>query len=330
MKRVSVIIPSYNRASLVLETIRNLQAQTLLPFEIIIVDDGSTDGSREILRSITTGIIVIEQPNAGPGAARNAGLAVASGEFVQFMDSDDLASLNKLEAQVVALEEKQADMAFSPWLHIEWGAGLKTTPRDVLQTRHPGYQRSLLHWHLMGWCLVLQNCLFRRSFLERVGNLKTDLLGTEDWEYFNRIFLANPSTVFTPNCFLFYRLHNGDKLSDSGTTSQKKSEELAKAARYIESNMADRSITISWFSRLFLRFKFYEIEQSSATIILTLRPKAMEKLLFCLFSFRNWLSAGVRRRFLGHSWQSFYHRQVPSSVHFKLMNEAGILYSDPS
>src|ERR1700677_1213804 len=95
--KVSVIIPNFNREALIGETISNLLNQTMAPDEIIVIDDGSKDKSVEVIRSFGDQLTLIQQTNQGPGAARNAGLRIATGEFIQFQDSDDLYSRNKLE-----------------------------------------------------------------------------------------------------------------------------------------------------------------------------------------------------------------------------------------
>lgn len=324
MSKVSVIIPTYNRVDMVVETIRNQQAQNLPPYEIIVVDDGSTDGSQEVIRNLKPKVTLIEQENQGPGAARNKGFAAATGDYIQFMDSDDLTSLNKLEAQVAALESENADMAFCPWFHIEWGNGLKTNLKEVLQTRHPGEQHSLLEWHLRGWSLVLQNCLFKRSFLENIGPQKTDLLGTEDWEFFNRIFLADPKSVFTPDCLTLYRLHYEGKLSGSGTSSNKKAEELSKAARYIISNLEENGPRVSAASNRIMRFHFWGIEKAGGSPIFPKPPRFPERLLFAAMAIQNRFLNGVSRRIRGHAWAPFYHSLQPRTEHLAMMHEAGI------
>ena len=90
MPMVSVIIPTYNRADLVSETIDSVLAQSYRDFEVIVVDDGSTDASGEVLARYGEQIRVVLQENAGEAVARNAGIRVASGEYVGFLDSDDI------------------------------------------------------------------------------------------------------------------------------------------------------------------------------------------------------------------------------------------------
>ena len=96
MDLVSIIIPNYNREVLVAETVQNMLDQDYPEKEIIVIDDGSTDGSVDRLREFGEAIKIVQQKNQGPGAARNNGMKIAKGKYIQFMDNDDLASNNKI------------------------------------------------------------------------------------------------------------------------------------------------------------------------------------------------------------------------------------------
>ena len=220
MPKISVIIPNYNRESLIGETISNLLAQTLPPYEIIVVDDGSTDKSVEAIRSFGEKVKLIRQPNQGPGAARNAGLRMAAGEFIQFQDSDDLFSLNKLEAQAKLLEQTGADIAFSPWVKLNIQGRSASLENQVLQQAMPSDMLSLPCWWLRGWSTVFQSLLFRRSFLKSVGDYRTDLKFGEDGELFFRAITTFPKTAFTTEALTVYRLHNINKLTQNEGASQ--------------------------------------------------------------------------------------------------------------
>jgi glycosyltransferase involved in cell wall biosynthesis len=219
MAKISVVIPCYNRATLVGETIQNMLDQSLRPDEIIVVDDGSTDNSREVISSFGGIVRMISQRNLGPGAARNAGLKAATGDFIQFMDSDDLASRNKLDVQLKALETTGADFAYGPWGRcIIENRTIRFTEK-ILQAEPVPSARPMLEWFLSGWSLVFQNCLFRRSILEKAGFYRTDLMPSEDSEYFIRILLAGARPIHTPECLVFYREHNLHKITSTGTSS---------------------------------------------------------------------------------------------------------------
>lgn len=127
-----MVIPVYNRVDLICQTLSSLLAQTLPAAEIMVVDDGSDDGSAEAVEEMLTlpasdkmnlsggqpwpEIRVIRQENAGPAAARNRGFSESRGEFIHFFDSDDIAAPNKHEVQVRALQESRADIAIGPWI----------------------------------------------------------------------------------------------------------------------------------------------------------------------------------------------------------------------
>ena len=211
--KVSVIIPCFNRASKVAETIQCVFKQTLPPDEIIAVDDGSTDNTVEVLESFGSRLRVLRQKNAGPAVARNTGLASATGDYVWFMDSDDLASLNKLEVQVRALEQTGGDIAFAPWIKCRLNGSRADAQTHVLQQR--GLPRAMALALASRWTIVLQTALFRHSLLKKVGGFDTTYLVAEDQLLFLRCLLADARIVRTPECLVLYRADADNKLTEN-------------------------------------------------------------------------------------------------------------------
>ena len=129
---VSVIIPSYNRAATVEKAIRSVLRQTYTNLELILVDDGSQDNTRDVVMAIADPRVhYIYQPNAGACAARNHGIREAQGEVIAFQDSDDVWHPDKLEKQMRVMVEKQADVVFCKQIHICQGKETKLTPKRI-------------------------------------------------------------------------------------------------------------------------------------------------------------------------------------------------------
>jgi hypothetical protein len=224
--KLSVIIPAYNRAALIGETLRSLLNQTLPADEILVVDDGSTDETAEVVRqtannwTLETGklkpeIRVILQENAGPAAARNTGFRASRGEFIHFFDSDDLAALNKQEVQLRALQASGADIAYGPWVKGSFEGKSFRPENHVLQQRGLP-QGDLVKTLLTSWSIVPHACLFRRSIVEKSGGFPEDLFVGEDQFMFLNCLLAGAKVVHSPGTLELYRLHDADKITAAG------------------------------------------------------------------------------------------------------------------
>ena len=131
---VSVIIPTYNRAPLLVHTLESVRLQTYRPIELIVVDDGSTDDTRDVVRRFKESaggdleVKYIAQTNRGAAVARNRGLEECIGEFIQFLDSDDLLHPEKISAQAAVMqEEPEVDYVFSAYGLIDVN-GMKSQP----------------------------------------------------------------------------------------------------------------------------------------------------------------------------------------------------------
>lgn len=186
MPRVSVVIPTYNRRDLVREAIASVTAQSYTDFEVIVVDDGSDDGTAEVVQQFAR-IRYIYQPNHGVSAARNAGVALAQGELLAFLDSDDLWQPRKLECQV-ALFDQYPDIQICQSDEIWTRGGVRVNPHNKhRKTGGDIFARSL------ELCLVSPSAvMMRRALFEELGGFDETLPACEDYDLWLRITTRLP------------------------------------------------------------------------------------------------------------------------------------------
>jgi glycosyltransferase involved in cell wall biosynthesis len=186
MPRVSVVIPTYNRRDLVREAIASATAQSYADFEVIVVDDGSADGTAEVVRQFA-GIRYVCQPNRGVSAARNAGAALARGELLAFLDSDDLWRPRKLECQV-ALFDQYPGMQICQTDEIWIRDGVRVNPHNKhRKTGGDIFARSL------ELCLVSPSAvMMRRALFEELGGFDESLPACEDYDLWLRVATRLP------------------------------------------------------------------------------------------------------------------------------------------
>lgn len=186
MPQVSVIIPTYNRCEFVREAIASVVAQSFSDFELIVVDDGSDDGTVETVREFA-GICYVWQPNRGVSAARNYGVSLSSGELIAFLDSDDLWQPQKLEHQVRFMAEQQ-DVQICQTEEIWLRNGVRVNQHN--KHRKSGghiFARSL------ELCLVSPSAvMLRRGLFERMAGFDESLPACEDYDLWLRIAATLP------------------------------------------------------------------------------------------------------------------------------------------
>lgn len=222
---VSVCMPCYNVERYVAAAIDCVLAQTLRPVEIIAVNDGSTDGTGEILDSYRDrGVRVIEQDNAGAAVTRNRGYAASSGEYVLFLDADDLIGPNHLQALAGALPEGTRHIAMAQWDRFtidpsEAHFPLRSTYRDLA-----GPEWLTLDWVDGGAMTQSGMFLIPRSLLQAAGCWDERLSLIDDFEFFARIIAGSEGIRFAREARLYYRS------SISGSLSGSKSREAAESA----------------------------------------------------------------------------------------------------
>ena len=182
MQRISVVVPAFNAAETIVPALRSVLAQTRPADEVIVVDDGSQDGTAELVERELPGVKVLRQANAGPSAARNTAAEVAKGDWLAFLDSDDLWLEQKLAAQMAALgEEPEIGMCSSDWVRSEDKAP-PLPPLGGLPRRHITFD-DIVRLNRFQTSTVL----VRRELWRAVGGFRTAIDGTEDWDFWMRV-----------------------------------------------------------------------------------------------------------------------------------------------
>ena len=185
---VSVIIPTFNRRALVLESVASACAQTGVECEIVVVDDGSTDGTASALRAqFGSRVQLVETPNHGVSAARNTGVAASHGDWLAFLDSDDLWMPHKLAAQLDFLRTRP-DAHICQTEEIWVRNGVRVNP--CAHHRKPSGDIFTASLRL---CLVSPSAVvLRRSLFEHTGGFDTSLPACEDYDLWLRIARTEP------------------------------------------------------------------------------------------------------------------------------------------
>ena len=184
MPNVSVCIPTYNREILLRETLNSVFAQTYKDFEVVIVDDGSTDGTKQMLQKYGYKVRYYWQQNAGDAAARNRLIELAEGKYISFLDSDDLLYPDALEKMVEAMPENTENVVvYGPYVAIDdHGDILRRGKRRLYSGRITRFLFDNILIHSCG-------SLFPKKILVQAGGFKTSLKVCSDYELWLRLSL---------------------------------------------------------------------------------------------------------------------------------------------
>jgi glycosyltransferase involved in cell wall biosynthesis len=215
---ISVLIPTYNRAHYIREAIDSILAQEYDNLEIIVVDDGSTDDTPNVVQRIVGAlratplrnrnpIKYFYQPNAGISAARNACLAHASGEYIAWCDSDDYWLAGKLQAQVEYMRKNpECEIVFTKYENFVIDEAMK----EVAEVSHEfEYENQ--------WITHFTTALVKKEVFEKVGNFREDLIKGEDTDWLFRLntFSSVNATHLIEKVFYFRRLHGNNITFDT-------------------------------------------------------------------------------------------------------------------
>jgi len=224
---VSILIPAFNAEEWISDTLRSAVGQTWERKEIIVVDDGSADRTLAVARQFESGNVrVVTQKNQGAAAARNTAFSLSKGDYVQWLDADDLIAPDKIAKQLEAFSQAQGEKSKRTLLSSAWGRFLYRHREAQFVPTALWCDLSPTEWLLrkMAQNLHMQTAtwLVSRELTEKAGPWNTRLLGDDDGEYFCRVLLLSDSVQFVPEAKVYYRASGASSLSYIGRSDRKR------------------------------------------------------------------------------------------------------------
>jgi glycosyltransferase involved in cell wall biosynthesis len=233
---VSILIPAYNAERLIAYTLQSAIAQTWPRKEIIVVNDGSTDGTAELVKPfISKEVHLISTENQGLSSAVNNAYRACQGDYIQELDADDILAPDKIEKQlnVVRGNHSKLTLLSSPWAYFYY-----RTSRAQFVGNSLWQSLSPVEWLLrkLGENLHMQNAtwLVSRELAEKAGPWDVTLNYDQDGEYFARVLLASEGTCFVPEGRVYYRSSGSHRISFIGTSAAKKNSLLRSMKLHIQ------------------------------------------------------------------------------------------------
>lgn len=221
---VSILIPAFNAQEWIIETLKSAIAQTWSKKEIIVVNDGSTDHTLSLAKRFeAAGVCIVTQRNQGAAAARNKALSVSHGDYIQWLDADDLMAPDKIANQLAVVRDCSDDGIL---LSSAWGRFMHRHHRARFIPSSLWCDLSPAEWMIrqMEDNVYMQTAtwLVSRKLTDAAGPWDTRLLGDDDGEYFSRVLLASEGTRFVPGARVYYRMSGSNSLSYIGQSDKKR------------------------------------------------------------------------------------------------------------
>lgn len=212
-KLVSVIIPTHNRSGLIINTLDSFLAQDYGNLELIVVNDHSGDDTRVVVEKYIAehvgNVFLFDSPGFGACAARNYGLSLAKGDYIQFFDDDDLTDPRYISLRVAAIQRDKADFAACNYSYFNHKSGEFIRAVDICGLDHT------ISAHLYHTALSTQCFLLTRKCAEQIGEWNESIRRCQDMAYFHRLFLFECTGTWVPQQLFSLRVHEKQISSDS-------------------------------------------------------------------------------------------------------------------
>jgi glycosyltransferase involved in cell wall biosynthesis len=277
---VSILIPAYNAERWIADTIKSALNQTWPRKEIVVVDDGSTEQTLQVARQFASPTVcIVSEENQGASAARNRAFELCQGDYIQWLDADDLLAPDKISKQMEAANECQSKRVL---FSSAWGAFMYRVSKAQFSPTLLWCDLSPVEWLLrkMGQNLHMQTAtwLVSRELTEATGPWDTRLSLDDDGEYFCRVVLASNAIRFVPDAKVFYRQPGFDRLSSIDRSYKKLESQFLSMGLHVayllslEESERARAAAIDYLQTWFLCFfgerpdLARELEQLAATL----------------------------------------------------------------
>lgn len=243
--KISVIIPTFNRAEIIGQTLDSIINQTYSNWECLVIDDGSKDETEQLLKSYQQKdprfrfLKRSDERMKGASTCRNIGIELANGDFLQFLDSDDLLGSTKFEVQIKALKTSSADAIAT----CKWGGmNVRGTEAKIyhglptyMSTKSP---LKLMEVYAKNFTYFPSHVfLVPSSLISKSGKWQEDLIMNDDGEFFSRVILSSSEITFCENAYALYRSGATGRITGS-QKALKKREELIRSLELIDQNIA--------------------------------------------------------------------------------------------
>lgn len=215
---VSIVIPVYNAAAFVEETIKSTLGQTYKHIELILVDDGSKDNSYDIIKKYeTSNVKVVKQENKGASAARNHGISLSAGQFIQYLDADDFLHPQKIERQLSTLQKfTSSHLIGGTWQRFVDNLDKKFGEVHPLQQQvEDVHCFNNIQWLIDRPMMIPNTWLVSRKLVDLAGPWNEEISLNDDGEYFYRVIAASAGVVIDRKAETYYRSFNSNSLSST-------------------------------------------------------------------------------------------------------------------
>lgn len=236
---VSVVIPCHNKARFIEHTIRSVLDQSHPHVEVIVIDDGSTDGSWSVIHSFQDEVRAVRQDNHGACHARNRGATLASGEALMFLDADDVLTPDTLSALSDALNTASGGIAACPWNYLSWNGEEWIRESSKMPLSPP--QGNFIRGWLSGWFIPPCALLWEREAYETTDGWDEDLVANQDADLVLRALLNGVTVTFSREGEALWRnFSNTEQTSKSRVRSIETALSRARTIEKIASLLAEQ------------------------------------------------------------------------------------------